>query len=306
MYQKEQRSTRAGQYIKQITGYSAFIPKPLPPDPSVNIDGELLTLLSEADQALGRLDGSADILPNPDLFVSMYVRKEAVLSSQIEGTQASLANVLEYEAGIRPRGLPGDVAETVNYIRAMNRGLARLEELPVCNRLLKEIHGVLLQGVRGNEKSPGEFRRSQNWIGPPGGNLATAFFVPPPPYEMEHAMGDLELYIHQDTQTPILLKCGMVHAQFETVHPFLDGNGRLGRLLITFLLCQQGVLKRPLLYLSAYFKQYRDEYYERLQEVRVSGDWERWLKFFLRGSATYLKKPRRRHAKLSPCGRHIV
>jgi Fic family protein len=283
MHQVEGYSTRAGQYLKQVNGYRAFIPKPLPPDPPLNIDSELLRLLSEADLELGRLDGATDILPNPGLFVAMYVRKEAVLSSQIEGTQASLVDVLEYEANVERRSLPSDVGETANYVKALNLGLAKLEELPLCNRLLREIHEVLMQGVRGEEKAPGEFRQSQNWIGMPGCDLSTATFIPPPPHEVQNAMGSLELYLHNDTQTPVLIKCGLVHGQFETIHPFLGGNGRLGRLLVTFLLCEQKVLRRPLLYLSAYFKRHQDEYYELLQAIHSSGDWQSWLKFFLKG-----------------------
>jgi Fic family protein len=238
MHQVEGYSTRAGQYLKQVNGYRAFIPKPLPPDPPLNIDSELLRLLSEADLELGRLDGATDILSNPGLFVAMYVRKEAVLSSQIEGTQASLVDVLEYEANVERRSLPSDVGETANYVKALNLGLAKLEELPLCNRLLREIHEVLMQGVRGEEKAPGEFRQSQNWIGMPGCDLSTATFIPPPPHEVQNAMGSLELYLHNDTQTPVLIKFGLVHGQFETIHPFLDGNGCLGRLLVTFLLCE--------------------------------------------------------------------
>jgi Fic family protein len=271
--------SRAGQYVTQVGGYRAFIPSPLPPDPPLKIDDELLNVLSKADQALGRLDASADMLPNPDLFVSMYVRKEAVLSSQIEGTQASLTDVLEYEVSQIRKGVSPDIDEVVNYIKAMNYGLERLKALPLSNRLTREIHRQLLSGVRGEEKSPGEFRKSQNWIG--GRNPTEALYVPPPPYEMEQALGDLEKYIHSDSPMPVLMKTGFIHSQFETIHPFLDGNGRMGRLLITFFLCQQGVLKRPLLYLSAYFKQHRDEYYNRLQAVRDTGDWEQWLKFFL-------------------------
>ena len=278
-----QGSKRAGEYLRQVNGYRAFIPKPLPPSPPLDKDDELLWLLSEADQALGRLDGSTDILPNPDLFVAMYKRKEAVLSSQIEGTQASLVDILEYEARVKLDSLPSDVGEIANYIAALNLGLASLDELPLCNRLLKEIHGVLLQGVRGEDKSPGEFRHSQNWIGPPGCSLSTATFVPPPPSEVDRTMGALEVYLNDSAPIPILLKCGLVHGQFEMIHPFLDGNGRLGRLLITFLLCQQKILRRPLLYLSAYFREYQDEYYERLQGIHRAGDWEGWLKFFLAG-----------------------
>ena len=207
----------------------------------------------------------------------------STMPSQIEGTQASLVDVLEYEAKVDRQTLPDDVDEVINYVGAMNWGLSRLKELPLYNRLLREVHGKLLQGVRGEHKAPGEFRRSQNWIGPPGCNLSTATYVPPPPYDMDREMGNLEIYLHNDTQTPILLQCGLVHGQFETIHPFLDGNGRLGRLLITFLLCHQRVLSRPLLYLSEYFRQHQDEYYDRLDGVHTLGDWEGWLEFFLKG-----------------------
>jgi Fic family protein len=247
------------------------------------MDGELWQLLSEADRALGRLDGSTETLPNPDLFVFMYLRKEAVLSSQIEGTQASLVDVLEVEAEAFDPQQPKDVDEVVNYIAAMKYGLRRLGELPVSLRLIKEIHERLLDGVRGKDLSPGEFRTSQNWIGAQGSNLMTASFVPPPPHEIDKIMGGLENFIHSQIELPILIKVGLVHAQFETIHPFLDGNGRIGRLLITFLLCEKNVLSRPLLYLSYYFKKNRMEYYDRLQAVRDHGDWEGWLKFFLRG-----------------------
>lgn len=276
---------RAGRYLRQSTGYRAFHPSPLPPDPPVFGDAELDDLHFKATLALGKLDGAAETLPNPDLFVFMYVRKEAVLSSQIEGTQASLIDVVEFEAGRRRPDGPKDVAEVVNYVRAMNHGLARLQALPVSLRLIREIHRELLQDVRGHERSPGEFRTSQNWIGPAGCTLQTASFVPPPPHEVQGLLGDLEQFIHAPDPMPALLKVGLVHAQFETIHPFLDGNGRVGRLLITFLLCEQGVLSRPLLYLSYFFKQHRADYYRLLQAVRDEGDWESWLKFFLRGVA---------------------
>jgi Fic family protein len=242
-------------------------------------------LLSQADRALGGLDGSTTVLPNPDLFVYMYVRKEAVLSSQIEGTQASLMDVVEFESNAAESGIQGDVEEVVNYVAAMNYGLNRLKELPLSLRLIREIHEKLLTGVRGGDKNPGEFRSSQNWVGPPGSRPDTARHVPPPPYEMQGALDNLEKYIHDEAPVPLLIKAGLVHCQFETIHPFLDGNGRVGRLLITFLLCERGVLQRPLLYLSHYFKQNRTEYYDRLQAVRDTGDWESWLKFFLRGVA---------------------
>ena len=283
MLQEDIRAYRAGRYVRQLTGYRAFIPNPLPPEPPLSLDNELVALLSNADQSLGRLDGAADMLPNPDLFVRMYVRKEAVLSSQIEGTQASLADVLEYEAEVSHRQLPGDVLETFNYVKALNAGLERLNDLPLCNRLIREIHGILMQGVRGQERSPGEFRETQNWIGPPGSNLNNASYVPPPPAEMYHAMGAFENYLNSELPVPLLIKCGLAHGQFEMIHPFLDGNGRLGRLLITFLLCQQKVLSRPLLYLSAYFKEYQEEYYARLYAISNEGDWEGWLKYFLKG-----------------------
>ena len=276
-------SDRAGRYVHQPAGYRAFVPKPLPPKPPLKLDAELTSLLSAADHRLGRLDGVAATLPNPDLFVAMFVHKEAVLSSQIEGTQASLDDVLEFEAGAGAGEVPGDVSEAVNYIAAMNHGLRLIEELPLSLRLVKEIHARLLQGVRGSEKEPGQFRRSQNWVGPLGTSLTEALYVPPAVDDMNQAMGDLESFLHDRRPLPPLIRCGLVHSQFETIHPFLDGNGRMGRLLITFLLCQQGILERPLLYLSYYFKRNRTEYYERLQAVRDRGEWEAWMKFFLRG-----------------------
>ena len=276
-------SNRAGRYVTQPTGYRAFLPAPLPPDPPVAITGELQALLSEADRALGRLDGSIQTLPNPDLFVFMYVRKEAVLSSQIEGTQSSLQDVLAAEAKILAPDRPADVDEVVNYVRAMNHGLRRLGELPVSVRLIREIHAELLQGVRGSHLTPGELRTSQNWIGPGGCTLNEATFVPPPPYAVAEALSDLERFLHGADELPLLVKVGLAHAQFETIHPFLDGNGRVGRLLITFLLCEQLVLVKPVLYLSYYFKRHRQQYYEELQSVRDNGTWERWLAFFLRG-----------------------
>ena len=278
-------SSRAGRYVQQITGYRAFIPASLPPEPELRHDAELDDLLFRAALALGKLDGATETLPNPDLFVFMYVRKEAVLSSQIEGTQASLMDVLEFETERLRPGRPQDVREVVNYVRAVNHGLVRLSSLPVSLRLIKEIHQELLAGVRGGNLSPGEFRTTQNWIGPPGCTLADASFVPPPPHEMVAALGQLESFIHDDSPMPALIKMGLVHAQFETIHPFLDGNGRVGRLLITFLLCEKDVLRRPLLYLSYFFKKHRADYYDLLQRIRDHGEWEEWLKFFLRGVA---------------------
>jgi len=275
--------SRAGRFVKQAGGYEAFIPAPLPPNPSVTMDGEMLRLLSDADRVLGRLDGITTVLPNPDLFVAMYVRQEAVLSSQIEGTQSTLEDVLQYEIDAKGRKYPRDVAEVCNYVKAMNHGLKRQKELPLSLRLIKELHAQLLAGVRGQHREPGEFRKTQNWIGPQGCNLTNAQFVPPPPSELMPALSDLETFLHSREDLPALIHCGLAHAQFETIHPFLDGNGRVGRLLITFLLCECEILQRPLLYLSHYFKLHRAEYYDRLMAIRLSGDWEGWLKFFLRG-----------------------
>ena len=276
---------RAGRYVLQPQGYRAFMPTPLPPEPPVRLEGELQALLSRADQALGRLDGSIQTLPNPDLFVFMYVRKEAVLSSQIEGTQSSLQDVLAAEARIRTLGRAPDTGEVINYVTAMNYGLERLRTLPISSRLIREIHERLLHGVRGSHMQLGELRTRQNWIGPAGCALQEATFVPPPHREVPMALGDLETFIHSPGDLPALVQIGLVHAQFETIHPFLDGNGRVGRLLITFLLCQREILRQPVLYLSHFFRQHRSEYYQRLQAVHDAGDWEGWLAFFLRGVA---------------------
>jgi cell filamentation protein, protein adenylyltransferase len=278
-------ASRAGTYQRQPTGYRAFIPAPLPPQPPVTLGTELQRLLSQADLALGRLDGSIQTLPNPDLFVFMYVRKEAVLSSQIEGTQSSLQDLLAAEARLHSPETPKDVDEVVNYVAAMNHGLARLPELPVSVRLIREIHEKLLDGVRGSRLAPGELRRTQNWIGPGGCTLNEATFVPPPPDVVPQALGDLEKFLHAQSDLPLLIKIGLAHAQFAAIHPFLDGNGRVGRLLITFLLCEGGVLHKPVLYLSHYFKRHRQTYYELLQATRDEGAWEDWLQFFLRGVA---------------------
>lgn len=283
MAQTSAGSHRAGRYLRQPTGYRAFFPSPLPPHPPVRIAGDLQRLLSAADRALGRLDGSVLTLPNPDLFVFMYVRKEAVLSSQIEGTQSSLQDLLAAEAHLLGDRGVDDVGEVINYVRAMKRGLARLEKLPVSVRLIREIHAELMKGVRGERLTPGELRRSQNWIGPGGSTLNEATFVPPPPAELPQLLGDLERFLHADDELPTLIKIGLAHAQFETIHHFLDGNGRVGRLLITFLLTEGGILHKPVLYLSHYFKRHRQEYYEQLQRVRDHGDWESWLAFFLKG-----------------------
>lgn len=273
---------RSGKIVSQTGGYKAFIPAKLPPGPALRIEGALRNLLSQADMALARLDGMGYFLPNADFFIAMYVRKEALLSSQIEGTQASLEDIFEYESGDKPENI-NDVAEVINYIRALNYGMDRLKTLPMSLRLIKEIHGVLMQGTRGGNKTPGEFRKTQNWIGAPGSTLKDARYIPPPPQEVMKAMGDLELYIHKARKLPVLIDCGLVHYQFESIHPFLDGNGRVGRLLITFYLYFREVLHRPLLYLSYYFKKNRQEYYDRLSMVRDKGDYEQWIAFFLKG-----------------------
>lgn len=274
---------RAGRYVSQVGGYQAFIPTPLPPSPPIRLDDELTRLLSDADRSLGRLDGVASVLPNPNLFVAMYVRQEAVLSSQIEGTQSTLDDVLQFELDAAGADTPRDVEEVVNYVQAMNYGLDRLKTLPLSLRLIREIHAILLTGVRGGNRAPGEFRQDQNWIGAAGCALRDATFVPPTVTEMHAALGHLEQFLHVQSPMPVLIHCGLVHAQFETIHPFMDGNGRVGRLLITFLLCERQVLQLPLLYLSYYLKAHRSEYYDRLMAIRNDGNWEGWLKFFLRG-----------------------
>jgi Fic family protein len=276
---------RAGRFLRQPRGYLAFVPAALPPNPPLDLDVEMVQLLSAADQAVGRLDGIVKTVPDPDIFVAMYVRREAVLSSQIEGTQSTLEDLLAAELGPTSRAIPDDVDEIVNYVSAMNYGLRRLAELPLSLRLIREIHKELLRGERGRHATPGEFRTSQNWIGPPGSTLNQATFVPPPVPEMTEALSDLEKYLHSDSGFPLLIDVALTHAQFESIHPFLDGNGRVGRLLITFMLVHSGAIRAPLLYLSYYFKLHRSEYYDRLMAVRQRGDWEGWVRFVLRGIA---------------------
>jgi Fic family protein len=281
-------SDRAGTFRRVSAGGEAFYsfqPKPLPPSPPLQIDPDLQELLDRANQALGRLDGITLLLPDPDQFLYSYIRKEAVLSSQIEGTQSSLSDLLLFEHDEVP-GVPvADTRETFNYIRAMNHGIDRVRDgFPISLRLFKEVHALLLESGRGAERAPGEFRSSQNWIG--GTRPGNARYVPPPAHEVIPAMGALEKFIHNDpVKTPVLIKAALAHAQFETVHPFLDGNGRVGRLLITLLLCaeDQRVMSRPMLYLSLYLKRNRDAYYDHLQQTRSHGAWEEWLRFFLVG-----------------------
>lgn len=275
----------AGRYETSTLGgeiVRAYIPEPLPPEPPLDFS-RLHLVLEQANQALGRLDGLASLLPDLSLFLYAYVRKEAVLSSQIEGTQSSLSDLLFFENNATP-GVPlDDVQEVSNYVWALNHGMERLRSgFPLSLRLIKEIHEILLSKGRGSAKQPGEFRTSQNWIG--GTRPGNAIFVPPPPERVMELMGQLELYLHQDKpDIPLLVKVGLIHVQFETIHPFLDGNGRLGRLLITFLLCVSGALREPILYLSLFFKSRRQDYYNLLTHVRETGDWESWLEFFLTG-----------------------
>ncbi len=284
--QESQRgSTRAGAFRGDGGSDQPFVPKPLPPDPPLEIDEEMLAALSRADQSLGCLDGVIQTIPNPDLFVAMYVRREAVLSSQIEGTQSTLQDLLAAELEPAAPGLPDDVEEVVNYVHAMNYGIHRLATLPLSKRLVREIHAELLRSGRGAHRMPGEFRRDQNWIGPEGAPIERATFVPPPVPQMHEALDDLERFLNEDHGLPVLVHVGLAHAQFETIHPFIDGNGRVGRLLITFQLVHRRILHRPLLYLSHYLKQNRSEYYDRLMSIRQRGDWEGWLRFFLRGVA---------------------
>jgi len=279
--------TRLGRYVETtVAGETvrALVPPPLPPNPPLEF-GPLLRLLSEADHAMGRLDGISTLLPDTSLFLYMYVRKEAVLSSQIEGTQSTLDDLLLFESEAEAGAPVDDIREVSNYVDALQHGLVRLETLPLSLRLIREMHQRLMAGARGMTKMPGEFRQSQNWIG--GTRPGNAVFVPPPPHEVMPALSDLEIFIHDtEDQLPPLIKAGLMHVQFETIHPFLDGNGRLGRLLITLFLCERRVLRQPLLYLSLYFKAHRQTYYRLLQEVRERGAWEAWLEFFLEGVAS--------------------
>lgn len=273
---------RAGQYITALGGvvsYKAYKPNPLPPSPIIEMDTEMVTLLSKAHNYLGKLDMMSELIPDMNMFLSAYVRKEALLSSQIEGTQATLEDVLNPNVDI---AVNLEVNDVINYVNALNFAIEKMKELPVCNRLLCETHRVLMQGVRGQEKNPGEFRHSQNWIGASNSNLKTARFIPPTVEDMQTAMSDLEKFIN-DYDMDILLKTALIHYQFETIHPFLDGNGRIGRMLITLILLANGILHRPVLYLSLYLKTNRIEYYDRLSEVRTKGNYEQWIKFFLHG-----------------------
>lgn len=273
---------RSGVFKKTIAGYTSFFPAPLPPEPPIRLEGELQLLLSAADRALGALNVVVTVLPNPDLLVGMFIQKEALLSSQIEGTQSSLVDVLGADEDHEPTA---DVGEVINYVKAMRHGLKRLraDDFPMSLRLLREIHEVLMQQVRGGavNLTPGEFRTMQNWIG--GTSPANARFVPPPPAAMQESLNLFELYLHEEDSLPPLVRCGLLHYQFETIHPFNDGNGRVGRLLVTLYLVWKGLLDEPMLYLSAYLKAHQQEYYDRLTQVRLDGNYEAWTRFFLEG-----------------------
>lgn len=274
-------NNRAGAFVSNLTGemaYQSFRPAPLPPNPPIALSGELVAKLVDANKKLAALDGLSARIPNMDLFVSMYVRKEALLSSQIEGTQCTLDDILN---PLMEENTNRNVSDVVNYIKATEFALNRLHSLPLCNRLIKETHAVLMEGMRGQEKSPGEFRYSQNWIGGQGSTIRNARYIPPNPEDMQTAMSDLEKYMNGDDSLDPLIQAALIHYQFETTHPFLDGNGRVGRLLITLFLMEKGILSHPALYISYFLKMNRIEYYDRMTQVRKTGDYEQWVMFFL-------------------------
>jgi Fic family protein len=272
------KNSPSGKLVQTTNGYCAYVPNDLPP--ILEWDTELVSQLSRSDLAMGTLSGLGETLPNPHLLIYPFIRREAVLSSRIEGTQSSLSDLLLFEATQVEK--QRDVREVQNYVYAMEYGLKRLNELPLSLRFIRELHGILMEGVRGEHSTRGEFRQSQNWIGTDGATLNEATFVPPPVAEMQACLGQLEKFFHSDTKLPPLVQVAMVHYQFETIHPFLDGNGRIGRLLVTLLLCQKNVLTKPLLYLSAFFEQHRQEYYELLLKVSQTGEWREWIVFFLK------------------------
>lgn len=290
------RAPEAGRVIRTPSGYHAFVPSPLPP--SIPWSDELVRTLSRADAALSELSGLGSLLPNPHLLIAPYVRREAVLSSRIEGTTTDLSELLIDEADAGPPRDPDDVREVRNYVRALEYGVKRLREFPLSLRLVRELHERLMKGVRGDRATPGEFRRSQNWIGPPRSNIQTATYVPPPVDEMMPALDAWERFLHERDKLPDLIQCALMHEQFEAIHPFLDGNGRVGRLLITLFLIERRRLSQPLLYLSAYIEAHRNDYYELLQGVRTRGDWSSWLIYFLRGVAEIGKEAVERSGRL--------
>jgi Fic family protein len=284
MNPREYRVKAAGRVVRAAGGFWAFVPRDLPPE--LRYDARLVLLLSRADAALSELSGLGRHLPNPHLLMASYVRREAVLSSRIEGTRTNIEDLLREEVSPGRSGRdPEDVREVRNYVTALNHGIERLKTLPLSLRLVREIHRVLLEGVRGGQATPGEFRRTQNWIGPPGSTLADAIYVPPPPDMLMMALDSWEKFLHMRDRLPDLIQCGLMHEQFEAIHPFLDGNGRVGRLMIVLFLIERGRLSQPLLYLSAFFERHRERYYERLQRVRTHADWNGWLAFFLEGVA---------------------
>ena len=275
-------NSRAGHYKTNLSGdmaYKSFVPSPLPPNPEIKIDGEMISLLTKANGSLSTLETVSTRIPNKLLFTAMYVRKEALLSSQIEGTQATLEDILDPMIDVNTNR---DVEEVINYIHASNSAIEMLQKLPLCNRLIREAHRILMQGLRGQEKSPGDFRISQNWIGGYGATIRNASYIPPCPQDMIQAMSDLEKYMNGEDDTNVLIRAALIHYQFETIHPFLDGNGRVGRLLIMLFLIDKKVLTTPALYISYFLKKYQSEYYSRLSEVRIKGNFEQWVKFFLR------------------------
>jgi len=278
------KSSSAGRCIKTLQGYWAFVPTPLPPP--LAHDDELIKLLSDADRLLGELSGTGRVLKNPYLLIAPYIRREAVSSSKIEGTRSSLSDLFFYEASAVKRPKIPDVKEVHNYVLSMEKGIELLEKLPISTRLIYELHATLMGGVRGEHGTPGELRRSQNWIGPPGCTLNEAVFVPPPVDEMHAALSEWEKYVNSEAKEPLLLQAALMHYQFEAIHPFIDGNGRIGRLLITLFLYQKSALTQPLLYLSEFFEKYRDDYYRRLLLVSQNGDWLEWFKFFIHGVVT--------------------
>jgi Fic family protein len=293
-----------GKCIKTLENYWAYIPNPLPP--KLIYDEELLHLLSEGDRLVGELKGMGNMLPNPYLLITPYAQREAVSSSQIEGTRASLSDLMLFEAGAVEQTNIDDIQEVRNYIRALSRGVKLLKKMPLSTRFLRELHAVLMKGVRGGHARPGEIRTSQNWIGAPGCTLKDAKYVPPPPREMSDCLSDLEKYIHSEPQESALIQSAYVHYQFEAIHPFLDGNGRIGRLLITLLLLERGTLSQPILYLSGFFHKYRSEYYNRLFEVSQKGAWNEWVKFFLRGVSFQSQTAIQDAKKLSPLHEELV
>lgn len=290
---------RSGKYIENLTGealYKSFKPSPLPPLPPLEIDENLIKLLVEANRQLAQLDTASQLIPNIELFVSMYVRKEALMSSQIEGTQCTLEDILDPQLDVNANA---DVGEVINYIKAAHFALERLKTLPICNRLLRETHAVLMEGVRGQEKSPGEFRRSQNWIGPSGSTLKNARYIPPNVEDMENAMSDLEKYINESDKYDPLIQAALIHYQFETIHPFLDGNGRIGRLLILLYLMEKKLLSKPVIYVSYFLKMNQIEYYDRISEVRRKGNYEQWISFFLEAVSSAAEDALKSIGKLS-------